>query len=260
MTDDFLGAIPLWAMFCGTVLLVLLATELGFWGGQRRSKTAYENNEAQITSMTGAHLGLLAFIMAFSFSVAASHFDGRKRIILTETNAIETAYLRASLVADPPGENIRTLLIDYTELRKDGVKKDTVTAILQGSSDIHTKIWHEIEQLATTEQATVYHSLLVQAVNDVFDLHEERVYLGKRMVIPAIIWIALYSVLLLSMAGVGFHFGIKGARSPVPSAALALSFSMVLFLIADLDRPRDGILTTDQSSMVELYERLNASP
>ena len=77
--------------------------------------------------------------------------------------------------------------------------------------------------------------------------------------IPQTIWIALYAILLFSMIGMGFHSGIKGARSPIPSAALALSFSIVLFLIADLDRPRSGILRADQSMIVELSERLEQS-
>ena len=80
-------------------------------------------------------------------------------------------------------------------------------------------------------------SLLVQSINQVLDLHEKRVSAGLRNRIPPSIWVALYVVLLLSMVGMGFHSGMKGSRSPVPSAALALSFSMVLFLIADLDRP-----------------------
>ncbi len=57
------------------------------------------------------------------------------------------------------------------------------------------------------------------------------------------------------MLGMGFHSGIKGSRSPVPSAALALSFSMVLFLIADLDRPISGLVQPDQTMMIELGER-----
>jgi hypothetical protein len=260
MTTDFLDSIPLWAMFGATVLLVLVATEVGFWAGQLRSKKAYEHNEAQITAMTGAHLGLLAFILAFSFGMAASHYDDRKKIILAETNAIETAYLRTSLVADPQGENVRALLYEYTALRMDAGKKDRLTAVLQGSSELQKKIWHEMEQLASAGQVTPFHSLLVQAINEVFDLHEERVFVGIRNRIPATIWVALYTVLMLSMMGVGFHFGIKGARSPVPSASLALSFSMVLFLIADLDRPRSGLVTSDQSQMIELYERFNQPP
>ena len=92
-----------------------------------------------------------------------------------------------------------------------------------------------------------------------FDLHEKRVFAGIRDRIPQSIWLALYAILLFAMVGMGFHSGIKGARSPIPSATLALSFSMVLFLIADLDRSSSGLLRADQSSIIELRERLEQS-
>ena len=260
MIVDFLDYIPLWTMFGTTVLLILLATEVGFRAGRKRSKTAYQDNEAQIISMTSAQFALLAFILAFSFSMAANHFNDRKKIVLEETNAIETAYLRTSLVAGPQVENIRALLLEYTAVRKAAGQKDKLAAVLRESSELQAKIWYEIEQLASTGQATLYHSLLVQAVNEVFDVHQERISAGLRNRLHTTIWGVLYTVLMLSMTGVGFHFGIKGARSVMHSAALALSFSMVLFLIADLDRPRSGVITSDNSSIAELYERLSQSP
>jgi hypothetical protein len=208
--------------------------------------------------MTGAQFALLAFFLAFSFSLAANHFDDCKKIILAEANSIETAYLRTGLVAGPQSENIRALLREYTALRLHAAEKDKLTAVLQGSSELHTQIWHEIEQLVSAGQITPMVSLLVQAINKLFDQHQERVFIGIKNRIPAIIWISLYTVLTLSMVGVGFHFGLKGSRSVIPSAALALSFSMVLYLIADLDRSRSGLVISDQSPMIELYERLSA--
>ncbi len=62
------------------------------------------------------------------------------------------------------------------------------------------------------------------------------------------------------MLGMGFHSGIKGSRSPVPTTALALSFSMVLFLIADLDRPDSGLVTPDQTALLELNKQFQELP
>jgi hypothetical protein len=109
--------------------------------------------------------------------------------------------------------------------------------------------------LTAGEKLTVVHSLLIQSINKVFEVHEDRISAGLHNRIPPSIWVALYVVLLLSMLGMGFHSGIKGSRSPLPSAALALSFSMVLFLIADLDRPTSGLVQPDQTMMIELGER-----
>ena len=135
-----------------------------------------------------------------------------------------------------------------------------VAAVLRESQLLKAKMWLEVETLVAGGDLTVMHGLLIQSINQVFDAQEDRVAAGLNNRIPPTIWIALYSVLLLSMLGMGFHSGIKGSRSPVPTNALALSFSMVLFLIADLDRPDSGLVTPDQSALMELDKQFQQMP
>ena len=58
------------------------------------------------------------------------------------------------------------------------------------------------------------------------------------------------------MLGMGYFSGIKGERSPVANTALSISFSFVILLIADLDRPLEGLAKPDQSLMTELSRRI----
>jgi hypothetical protein len=55
--------------------------------------------------------GLMGLLIAFTFSGAASRFDSRRRLVVEETNAIGTAYLRIDLspISAPPvlRENFR---------------------------------------------------------------------------------------------------------------------------------------------------------
>jgi hypothetical protein len=62
-------------------------------------------------------LGLLAFLLAFTFGMAASRFELRRELVLDEANAIGTAYLRAALVPEPHRTEIRTFLRDYVDSR-----------------------------------------------------------------------------------------------------------------------------------------------
>lgn len=59
------------------------------------------------------------------------------------------------------------------------------------------------------------------------------------------------------MIAIGYFSGSKGRRMPVADTGLALSFSIVMFLIADLDRPGRGLVQTDTSILLELSERLH---
>ena len=53
--------------------------------------------------------------------------------------------------------------------------------------------------------------------------------------------------------------GILVAREIGCRTGLALSFSLVLLLIADLDRPTGGMVRADQSAMNNLLEKLQHS-
>lgn len=77
--------------------------------------------------------------------------------------------------------------------------------------------------------------------------------------IPAVIWYALIFVTVLAMGAVGYEFGITGGRSFIISILLALTFSAVIYLIADLDRSLSGAIRVSQQPMIELREKIDAA-
>jgi hypothetical protein len=62
-----------------------------------------------------------------------------------------------------------------------------------------------------------------------------------------------------AMASLGYQQGLAGSRRSLAVGALALAFSAVMFLIADLDRPQDGLLRVSQWSMLELQRSIHDS-
>lgn len=257
--QDFINNMPLWGVILTTIVSVWLATEVGFQAGLSSRRKSGFDNETHITSITGAHLGLLAFLLAFTFSMAANHYDSRKQVIWEDASAIKTAYARAALIAGPQSDKIRVLLRQYTAVRSEVGDRRKLPEIIRESESLQTQMWQQVQALVAARVPSVMESLLVQSMNRVFEIHELRISAGKRNNIPPSIWVSLYAVLLLSMVGMGFHSGIKGSRSPIPSAALALSFSMVLFLIADLERPNTGLVRADHAAIIELNEKLKQS-
>jgi hypothetical protein len=97
------------------------------------------------------------------------------------------------------------------------------------------------------------------ALNEVFDLHSSQVTVGFQYRIPGIIWLALYFVTIMAMAAVGYHFGISEAGNYWITLVLALAFSAVIILIADLDRPTEGLLKVSQKPMYQLHQKMSPS-
>jgi hypothetical protein len=80
----------------GLITGVVGAHEIGFWLGTL-TRSADEPFDRQVALVRTSTAALVAFLIGFAFSGAASRFIDRQDIILKEANALGTAYLRPSL-------------------------------------------------------------------------------------------------------------------------------------------------------------------
>ena len=94
MSTTILDALPLWAVFAGSFVALLVAAEVGYRIGQLRRATVQHENEPTVGAIVAAELGLLAFLLAFTFGLAATRFEARRTTLLDESNAVGTTFLR----------------------------------------------------------------------------------------------------------------------------------------------------------------------
>src|SRR5262245_48712675 len=92
--------LPIPVLFPLHILLALVAVEAGRWLG-KRARSGGTEPEGPVSASVTATLGLLAFVLAFTFAMAASRFDTRRQMVIEDANAIGTLYLRTSLLAEP---------------------------------------------------------------------------------------------------------------------------------------------------------------
>jgi len=70
-----------------------------------------------IGTIEGAVFGLLALLVALTFSGAAARFDTRRQLIVEETNDIGTAYLRLDLLPPSAQPALRESFRQYVGMR-----------------------------------------------------------------------------------------------------------------------------------------------
>lgn len=247
--------VPLSGLFAATFLLVMLSVEGGWRLGRFRRRQSEHEMDAPVGTMVAASLGLLAFMLAFTFGMAASRFDTRRQLVLEEANAIGTTYLRASLLAERNGE-IQELLRNYLDVRLDAVRTGAVAAGIKQSETLHDQLWAEAVTVARLNPDSTIVSLFIQSLNDVFDLHSRRIASGIRTRIPGTIWLGLFTVASFSLGAMGYQVGLAGSKRSLVIVAVAVTFSTVIWLIADLDRPQDGALTVSQQALVEARQAM----
>lgn len=252
---DFL---PLWALFATTLALVVLSVEVGHRFGNYRLRREHEE-EGPIGEMVGATLGLLAFLLAFTFSLAADRFDTRRHLVLEEANAIGTTWLRAGMLPER-GPEIRALLAEYVDVRLAGVRDDKLADARQRSEMLQARLWDEATVVARAHPDLDIVALFVESLNEVIDINSKRVLAVTLNRLPLAIWASLYLVAVVALAAMGYHAGVVGKNRSFAVLAVAISFSAVLWLIADLDRPREGSLTVSQQPLIDVRASMAASP
>jgi hypothetical protein len=255
-TNGPIDALPLWALFIFILLVVLLSVELGYRLGKYRRRRHEEEKEAPLGTMVGAELALLAFILAFTFGLAAARFDTRRQALLDEANAIGTTYLRAGMLPER-GEEIRRLLRDYVATRLEAVQPGKLSEGIRRSEDIQQQAWTQADVVAEKNPDSMIVGLFVESLNQMIDLHATRIQASLRSRIPGAIWLSLFVVAALSFATMGYHTGVSGTRRSLAVVAVAVTFSVVIQLIADLDRPTEGVLRVSQQALLDVQRSMN---
>ena len=248
-TNYLLDTLPTWAVFVGTVVVTWLAIEVGYYVGRLRVRRGVPEKADSIAAMHGTILALLAFILAFTFGMASTRYDARKRLVLTEANAIGTSFLRADLLPSPFDTEMKTLLREYVDTRLEAVRPDKRDAALARSEELHALLWSQAVQVSREAPGSYGLLLFTPSLNEVIDLHAERVVAAIYDRLPAGVWAVLYLVAILAMLAMGYHLALTDSRRSITSVALALAFSLVIVLIVDLDRPQGGVLTVGQQAM-----------
>ena len=255
----FLDAFPIWSIFPLTLAIGLLAVEAGRRVAKLWRRRAKDRSEAPAPPIVAATLGLLAFLQAFTFGIAASRFEERKQNVLADANAINTSYLRASMLPEPMAGDARKLLRDYLEVRLAGSRPDQFQQARERSEELQRQLWSQAVAAVQKERSPVTMSF-TQALNDVISAHEKRVIAAVHNRVPTAIWVGLYLLFVIAMAVMGYYEGASGTMRSLAVFGMVIAFSAVLGLIADLDRPGQGLLQVNQQSMLDVQRSMRNMP
>ena len=258
MNPEPLDLIPLWCFFPMVIFIGMLSVEVGYRIGKRRHAHSPDEKDASVAAMVASILGLLAFMLAFTFSMAATRFDTRRQGVLLEANAIGTTWLRARLLPEPQRTEIKELLRRYTELRAQKIDASTITELMAESEKLHEQLWTRGVAAAEKDSGSIMTGLFLQSLNESIDLHSTRVFAGLLSRVPLTIWLALLSLNVLGMVAVGYQSGLSATRRTPEMLILTLAFATVLYLNLDLDRAHEGLLHVNQQPMINLHNTMKS--
>lgn len=253
------ASLPFWLVFGVSAVSLLALSEAGFRLGRLRANDQPEGSEASFGVATAALLGLVTFMLAFTFSIAAAQHAERRAAVLEEANIIGTAYYRAELLPDPEATKLSALLRDYVSLRfevaEGGKTAAEILALIDASEVLHGQMWEIAAAVAKAEPSPT-NALVLTALNDLFDVHSERVVYGLYRRIPPVIWMALLLVAGTGMGAMTYRTGALWQRRSELTPVLIFALAGVVTLIADIDNPQRGTLTGNPKPILELGEAI----
>ena len=246
-------------LICITSMIAFI--ELGFRFGQYRQAKQNKAQMAQVRAIMGASLGLLAFMLAFSFSMAQQHYETRMQTYLLEINAIDSTYRSADLLGNNKDE-VKHLLQRFVQLRFDTSKAadsgemETAFAMIRESEQIHDQLWEIAVAEMSDPTVGTENDLFPQSVLAMMDANDARLQAVLFNRISPVIWLMQFLMALLSMIIMGYQAGLTGTRSRLATWTLAVTFSAVMALVTDLDRPNMTLFHLDQSLMLDLQKHM----
>jgi Protein of unknown function (DUF4239) len=258
-----MDGLALWAVSAVTLVAILAAIEAGYRLGCATRARSEQEKEAPVSAIAGTILAMLAFIMAFTFGIVSDRYDVRKALVLEEANAIRTAWVRSAFLPEPDRGEAVALLRRYVDDRLSSIQSGDLAAVQRAvvqSGDIQRRLWDMAVVNAGKDMNSDVAALYIDALNTVTNVHASRVAVGIHARMPAGIWIALYALIVLSMVAVGYHTAIAGSRRSWMMIILGLSFSVVITLIAALDRPQSGYVPVSQQPLQDVRTAMDEAP
>ncbi|MGI9364360.1 MAG: hypothetical protein ACR2O8_04190 [Rhizobiaceae bacterium] len=241
-------------------LLLFLALEIGFLGGRLAKQNDWVAKEASQSSgvIVGGMMTFLAFFLGMSLSIAFSGFQQRQAGVISEANAIETAWFLAGAQNESQGIELQNTIRDYAAVRIRASSSNgtagQLSETVEESAQLQTKAWMLASQIENREN-TYLSGALLQALTKAFNASIQQrqafdmrvpVHIGKLLVITAT------SALLL----IGFHIGMIGTRLWFPSGLLVATVVGAIGLISDLSRPFHGQLNVSPNALQWILDRM----
>ncbi len=234
-----------------TGIVIAGAAELGTWIGLRFRRADSEGSD--IGTLTGAALGLLALLLAFSFTIALSRFDVRRTMVLEEANAIGSTANFTLMLPQPAQEPILSLLREYAAVRVGlGVPFDPpkLQRDLARSLDLQSRLWQQAVAVTAAAPQSLPAYRFVASLNEMNNIHERRIT-ALRYHVPVTVMFLLIGVAMVAMGFAGYNAGVTGARRRLPNLIMSVTIAVLIMVVVDLDRPTRGLILVPVQALVD---------
>jgi hypothetical protein len=250
---------PLWLLAALIFTALSAAREAGHLLSKRRKGSPATGHAETGDGFTMTSIiGLLALLIAFSFSLSLQRYDARRELVISEANALGTTWLRTGLLDEADRTRLQALLREYVDIRVEFGAASTTeqeAAVFQKTEAMQQRLWDATTNVVTPFRTTPLAALLVTTTNESIDLAAERKATREARIPPRILRVLMLYALIAAVM-IGYEKGNHRAATSLLFVLLTLAASLVL----DLDRPTTGGIKVSQQPMLDLQRSIAEAP
>jgi hypothetical protein len=202
--------------------------------------------------LQGTLLGLVGLILAFGLSMAVGRYETRRSAVVSESNAIGTAYLRAQTLGEPQRSSSLGLLKSYADvsirIAHTVPSSSAARSAVADSGQLQRQLWALTGQALVGAPLASAPRLYTDSLNEMFDMQTVRVAALNNRIPAAVLWLEIVGA-AVAVGLLGLYMGIldRGMTTVLFAAALV---TLLLLITFDLDRPTRGLISVPDGPLV----------
>jgi hypothetical protein len=248
--------VPLYAV------LLTATVRLGRWLSRKEEQALAAPRQFRVGPFERSVGAIMAFLLGFCFAISGGNFRETQATLQHEADTIAEADRWSHLLAEADRRWLQDNLRAYVDL------------LIRG--DVHSTSGPESEiaaQKIRSEQAILWEGLAarrsgateraaydgcLRAVNQFIQAYELRYSFNRRRLPDVMVLFILGSTLLVGFL-VGYTSESQGRQFAVMACLFVLFITATIYLIWEVDRPREGFITTNRQNLIDLAGRLRES-
>jgi CDP-diglyceride synthetase len=238
--------------------LTLIFMEIGRRWGRRRFAIDPEGARAGSSAVEGAVFALFGLLIAFTFTSAASRYETRRDLVVQHANAIGTAWLRLDLLPTEVQpllrQDLRLYVDEIIEVQQQTGEGKSVDQSLAYLGKLQAEIWKGAETAASRDSRPQVSTLVLPALNEMFDLTTSRYAATRFHTSMVIFWFLIFLSGIASLL-VGYAMAPARQRNWLQMILFAFLISLTLYVIFDFEYPRHGLIRLGNADQLYLELR-----